>query len=59
MPCRGFGLDLDLPVLASVDWAALALVAAAVVATFRFRVAMLPLLGGAALLGCLWHFLAS
>ena len=59
VPFRGFGLDLDLPVLASVDWAALALVAAAVVATFRFRVAMLPLLGGAALLGCLWHFLAA
>ena len=51
-PFRGFGLDLDLPVPASVDWAALALVVAALVATFRFRLGMLPLLAGAAPLGC-------
>ena len=50
VPFRAFGLDLDVPVLASVDWAALALVVAAMVATFRFRVGMLPLLAGAALL---------
>ena len=56
VPYRRFGLDLDLPVLASLDWAALALVVGAVVATFRLRVAMLPLLAGAAALGCLWQF---
>ena len=52
---RGFGLDLDLPVLASLDGAALALVTAAMVATFRFRLGMLPLLAGAAILGSLWQ----
>jgi chromate transporter len=56
---RRFGLDLDLPVLASVDWAALALVAAAVIATFRLRVGMLPLLAAAAAMGCLWQLAGS
>jgi chromate transporter len=57
LPVRAWGLDLDLPVLASVDPAALALVAAALVATFRFRVGMVPLLAGAAVVGAVWKLL--
>jgi chromate transporter len=56
---RGLGLHLDLPVLASVDWAALALVVAALVATLRFRVGLAPLLTGAAALGVLWRLAAG
>ena len=52
---RGFGLRLDVPVPSSVDWAALALLVAALVATLRFRVGLAPLLAGAATLGVLWR----
>ena len=54
VPMRAFGLRIDVPVLSSIDLASLALFLAAMVATFRFRVGVLPLLAGAALLGCLW-----
>ena len=50
---------IDVPVLSSVDLASLALFLAAMVATFRFRVGVLPLLAGAALLGCLWVVLVT
>ena len=52
---RGLGLQLDVPVPSSVDWAALALLAAALVATLRFRVGLAPLLAGSATLGVLWR----
>ncbi|MGX7707262.1 chromate efflux transporter [Methylobacterium sp. Gmos1] len=42
---------LDVPVLASVDPVALALALAAVVAVFRFRVGMIPVLGACAAAG--------
>lgn len=41
----------DVPELASVRWNSLLIAASAVVATFVFRVALLPLLGGAAVVG--------
>jgi len=44
-------LTLDLPVLASLDPAALVLSLAAAVAIFRFRLGLLPVLGGCALAG--------
>ena len=47
----GFGLSVEVPVLASVDPAALVLTAAAVVAVFRFKVGTLPLIGASALAG--------
>ncbi|HYF56478.1 MAG TPA: chromate efflux transporter [Salinarimonas sp.] len=50
-PIRRFGLSFDAPVLASVDPWALALSAVAVVATFRFRVGMIPTLAGCSLAG--------
>jgi chromate transporter len=44
-----------MPKLASIDWIALALIAAALVATFRFRVGMITLLAGWSVAGLLLH----
>lgn len=44
-------LALDLPVVASADWRAILLSAAALVAVFAFRVGVLPLLAASALMG--------
>jgi chromate transporter len=52
-------LRFDLPVLSSVDPAALVLVLAALAATFIFRVGMLPVLAGTSLAGLLWTLFAS
>jgi len=51
VPVRGFGLDFDAPVPASVDPWGLALAVAAGVALFRFRAGMIPTLFGSALAG--------
>jgi chromate transporter len=50
-PVRAAGLHFDAPVLASLDGTALLLSAAALIATFGFRVRTLPLLAGCALAG--------
>jgi chromate transporter len=50
------GGTLDVPELASVRWAALALTAAAVVAVFRYRLGMLTVLAGCAAAGLLLEF---
>ena len=42
---------LNLPVLASVNWAAVAIALAALVAIFRFRIGVLPVLTGSCLAG--------
>ncbi len=55
VPVRAYGLRLAVPVLSSVDPAALVLFAGATIAAFRFRVGVLPLLAGAALFGCAWR----
>jgi chromate transporter len=47
----GFGARVEVPVLATLNWAALLLAAAALVAVFRFRIGTLPVLMGAALAG--------
>ena len=44
-------LALQLPVLSSIDWAALALALVAIVATFRFKVGMLATFAGCSALG--------
>ena len=49
------GLRLYVPELASLDWAALALAAAALVAMLRFKAGMIPTLAAAAALGAAWH----
>jgi chromate transporter len=46
VPIRAFPLDFDAPLIASVDWMALALSVAAGVAIFRFKIGMLPTLAG-------------
>ena len=48
---QGWGLRLDVPVLASVDWAALALSAAAMIAIFRFDAGMPGTLAACAVAG--------
>jgi chromate transporter len=53
---RPFGL-LNLPVLASVNWAALAIAIAALVAIFRFRIGIITVLAGSCLAGVALHLL--
>ncbi|TPE51675.1 chromate efflux transporter [Amaricoccus solimangrovi] len=48
---RAGPLSLELPVPGSIDWAAAALSALAILAVFRFRLGMVPVLAGAAALG--------
>ncbi|MEA3018368.1 MAG: chromate transporter [Sphingomonadales bacterium] len=50
-----FGTALEVPVAASLDWAALALAAASLVALFRFRVGPLTVIAGAAAAGLVLH----
>lgn len=51
---KALGATLDVPVLSSVDPAALALAVVALLAVFRFRMGMLWVLAGCALLGVLY-----
>jgi chromate transporter len=52
-PVRSFGLSFDMPVLSSVDIAALVLAIAAATAIFRFNMGMLTVLGGSCAAGVL------
>jgi chromate transporter len=52
-PVRSFGLSFDMPVLSSVDFAALILALAAATAIFRFNMGMLTVLGGSCAAGVL------
>jgi chromate transporter len=56
---RGFGLRLDVPLLATIDPAALVLTAAALIAVFRFRVGTLQVIAGSASAGIAWWATAS
>jgi chromate transporter len=56
---RGAGLNLDLPVPATISLPALLLTAAAIVAVFRFRVGTLPVLAGCAAAGALYRLAAG
>lgn len=55
----GFGVDMSVPVLPSVDVPMLALAAIAFVLVFRLRSGILPLLGISATLGALWVLWAT
>ncbi|MEO3428066.1 chromate efflux transporter [Pelagibius sp. CAU 1746] len=55
VPFQHFGLDLSRPVLTSIDWAAAALAAAALLAVFRLRVGTGLLLTAAAVTGLALH----
>jgi len=50
-PVRSFGFSFDMPVLSSIDVAALMLAIAAATAIFRFNLGMLTVLGGSCLAG--------
>lgn len=52
-PVRSFGLSFEMPVLSSIDLAALALAIAAAIAIFRFNLGMLTVLGGSCAAGVL------
>jgi chromate transporter len=52
---RAFGLRLDLPVLASIDPASLALTLGAILAVFRFKIGMVPVLAACSAAGVLYY----
>jgi chromate transporter len=52
------GLTLDVPMLASVNLAAVLLTLGALVAMFRFKVGMIPVLAACSGLGVLYHLAA-
>jgi chromate transporter len=54
-PVRGYGLEFDMPVLASVDPWALALSVAAIIAIFRFKVGMITTLLACSAVGIILH----
>jgi len=51
VPVRAFPFSFDAPLLASVDWLALALSLAAATAIFRFKVGMIPTLAACCVVG--------
>ncbi len=50
----GFGMTVDIPVLSSVNIPSLFLTVAAVVAVFRFKIGLLPVLAASALAGLVY-----
>ena len=58
-PVRAGPLAFDLPVAASLNWAAFALTAAAILAIFRFRVGVVPVLAACGLAGALLHLISA
>ena len=54
-PMHAFGLSLDLPVWASLNWPALAISAAAMVAIFRFKAGMIPVLAASCFAGLVFY----
>ena len=54
-PWRGLGMELDLPVASTIDWPALALTAAAILAMFRFKIGPIRVLIACAGAGLLWR----
>lgn len=56
---RGFGLRIAVPVLSSVNWAALILSLAAMVAMFRFKAGMIPTLAACSLAGVAQYLVLS
>jgi chromate transporter len=56
---RALGMALEMPVPDSVNLPALVLTVGAVLAVFRFKIGMVPILVASALLGLCWHLLAT
>jgi chromate transporter len=59
MPVRSFGLSFDMPVLSSIDVAALILAVAAATAIFRFNIGMLTVLAGSCAAGALLRLVGA
>ncbi len=55
---HAFALRFHVPVFASINWASLVLAAGALIATLRFHVGMIPVIGVSALLGAAWYLLS-
>jgi len=53
---RGFGAALAIPVWSSLDWAALAIAAIAMLALFRFRAGMMPVLAASCVAGLVLYY---
>ncbi|ESW75450.1 hypothetical protein X772_32505 [Mesorhizobium sp. LSJC280B00] len=51
---KGFGMTFDVPVPSSVNIASLVLTLGALLAVFRFKIGMLPVLAGCSILGLLY-----
>jgi chromate transporter len=58
-PVHGLGMRIDLPVLASADWAALILTAGAAFAVFRLKIGVIPVLLGCSAAGVLAYLLVG
>ena len=58
-PWQGLGLTLDVPRLASLDLPSLVLTLGAILAVFRFKAGMIPVLAGCSILGVLYHLAAG
>jgi chromate transporter len=56
-PFAGFGMRFDMPVAASLDWAALLLAAGAMLAMLRFHVGLASTLFACAALGAAWRLI--
>jgi chromate transporter len=56
---EGFGMSLDVPVLATLDPVALVLMLAAILAMFRFKVGMFPVLAACSLAGVIYYLAAG
>ncbi len=54
-PWHGLGLTLDLPRLASLNLPSLVLTVGAILAVFRFKAGMIPVLAACSILGVLYH----
>jgi chromate transporter len=52
---QAYGITLDIPVLSSINLPSFLLTLAAVVAIFRFKAGMIPVLLAASLAGIVWH----
>jgi len=50
---------LNIPVLASMDWPALAIALAAMVAIFRFKAGIIPMLAASCMAGIVFHYAAG
>ncbi|MDG4897737.1 chromate efflux transporter [Mesorhizobium sp. WSM4976] len=56
---HGFGVTVDAPVLSSVKIASLILTVGAMIAVFRFKVGMIPVLAGCSILGLVYGVLVA